>query len=146
MFKRHIRQDFVKQKSYGNCKTTKFMKTISDYTIRCTPAQTRKALELGVPIESGNDVNIYDNKEDTNLLYKFPTAEQMIGWLEEQGVTFEVILASKKFVYFTMWRIDDRGARPIVGRSASDFPSRSEATLAAIDAALEYLITHENEK
>lgn len=106
------------------------MKTISDYTIPCTPEQTKKAFELGAPI----------NKRYTNYDSFFecfldnPTAEQMIGYLEEKhslqfltGVDDE----DKFFfnVYHTEGYIESRGCN-----------SRKEATLAAIDAALEYLI------
>lgn len=61
-----------------------------------------------------------------------PTAEQMISWLEEKGITSIEITFSKE----TKWKFEmfseiyDFGA---------PYYSRKEATLAAIDAALEYL-------
>lgn len=64
------------------------MKTISDYTIYCTPEQTKKALELGVPIEK-KEIQVCDNAKNffwhDDFYYNYPTAEEMIGWLEEQG-------------------------------------------------------------
>lgn len=49
-------------------------------------------------------------------------------------------MANKHITYFTLWRIDNKGARPIISRSNVDYNTRKEATLAAIDAALNYLI------
>lgn len=124
------------------------MKTISDYTIYCTSEQTKKALELGASItKEQSSLEMYqcvrtDEKDSITgqpVWLIPPTAEQMIGWLEVQGLTFEVIMACKKIAYFTLWRIDDKGAHPIIGRSDSDYPSRKEATLKAIDLALDYL-------
>lgn len=103
---------------------------MNKYTIFCTEEQTRKALELGAPIEFEVEcpVNLEtlerspypDIKmgKDGEPILIIPTAEQMLGWLDKQGVTFEVIMESKKIAYFTMWRIDDRGSRPIIGQSA----------------------------
>lgn len=74
-------------------------KTMNDYTIYCTEDQTKKALELGAPIELWSEYHKkqeHDFKLDTPIPCKqftngycvasCPTAEQMIGWLEEQGV------------------------------------------------------------
>lgn len=62
------------------------MKTISDYTIYCTPEQTKKALELGVPIEK-KEIQVCDNAKHffwhDDFYYNYPTIEQMIGFLEE---------------------------------------------------------------
>lgn len=69
------------------------MKTISDYTIYCTPEQTRKALELGAPlyklsmsVEDSHlrDKSIRINTDEELIDYAIPTAEEMIGWLEVQ--------------------------------------------------------------
>lgn len=70
-----------------------------------------------------------------------PTAEEMIGWLEEQGVLCDV------FPTGDFWN-DRFGMRimkksKILNRFESDainYPTRQEATLAAIDAALDCLI------
>lgn len=100
------------------------MKTIDDYTVYCTEAQTKKALELGAPIE-------YDSELPSIVLC--PTAEQMIGWLRSKGFRFKIT----EFEEGTLWKVahgdwfdfsDDDGVNP------------KEATLAAIDAALEYLM------
>lgn len=102
------------------------------YTIYCTPEQTRKALELGAPIER-------DGFEDRPYVYidgayLIPTAEQMIGWLEEQE-SFSNICIRK-----TMGG-NHSSACYCNGETllSKVFSSRKEATLAAIDAALEYL-------
>ena len=106
---------------------------MNQYTIYCTPEQTKKALELGVPIE----IEPYDNpycvpQKYPKIIVKYPTAEQMIGWLEEQRITSIEITFSKetkwKFEFFSECYDFD-----------APYNSRKEATLAAIDAALEYL-------
>lgn len=63
---------------------------MNKYTIYCTPEQTKKALELGAPIK---ECGYYFKKQigcntisDTDL-HIIPTAEQMIGWLEENGIS-----------------------------------------------------------
>lgn len=96
------------------------------YTIYCTKEQTKKAIELGAPIE------LYDNdkcphfKWWDNFEYIIPTAEQMCGWLRCRGMKF----------YFnditSLWQVvyDIN----IIGQGCSD-----NKELAAIDAALDYL-------
>lgn len=110
------------------------MKTISEYNIYCTSEQTKKALELGAPIDICNEriTNIPPRVwiEDRHEWYKLPTAEQMIGWLEEQGIMFDII----QCVYVNVWK--DSEVRCI---DRTEKYSRKESTLAAIDAALEYL-------
>ena len=111
------------------------MKTISDYSIHCTLSQTKKALELGAPIEK-KEIQVCDNANNffwhDGFYYNYPTAEEMIGWLEEQGITSIEITFSKE----TKWKFEmfseiyDYGA---------PYFSRKEAILAAIDAALDYL-------
>lgn len=119
---------------------------MEQYTIYCTESQTRKALELGAPIEleseyyhpTENDFKL-DNpipcKSFTRGYHyaKCPTAEQMIGWLEEQCV-YE--LSIYKSIWTWGWTILFKDEYRINGH---EFKSRKEATLAAIDAALEYL-------
>ena len=136
---------------------------MNKYTIYCTTEQTRKAHVLGAPIdifgveditrdlvrmatdegqldEVEKELNDYNHATIIGeLAYCIPTAEQMLGWLEEQGITFEVIMANMKIAYYTLWRIDNKGAHPIIGRSDNDYHSRKEATIAAFDAALYYL-------
>lgn len=108
------------------------MKTISDYTIYCTPEQTLKAIKLGAPIEA-------TWKETTNSYIVFeddviPTAEQMIGWLETQGFGFSIDKLSVIYQsYVTYNGISNKIA------DISYNKSRKEATLVVIDAALEYL-------
>ena len=112
------------------------MKTISDFTIYCTEEQTRKALELGAPIQyaSIKDIRleryIYDGEE----WYVFPTAEQMVGWLEEKfNLQFFTGLDIDDLFFFNIYDNDRLVLEP------KSKPSRKEATLTAIDVALEYL-------
>lgn len=68
------------------------MKTISDFTIYCTPEQTMKALELGATIIDGHyyhKICIINNND-----YATPTAEQMIGFILDSGKGYAVDLAA----------------------------------------------------
>lgn len=107
------------------------MKTIKDYTIYCTTEQTKKALELGAPIEEFNVSSIKGQKS-----YNYPTAEQMIGWLEEQE---DIDLISICKSSFGDWDYFIFSKTAEIAVHARVYDSRKEATLAAIDAALEYL-------
>ena len=111
------------------------------YTIHCTESQTRKALELGASIPNfhnalvSKDVpHFYVGKVCSQSWDVFvqPTAEQMIGWLEGQGITSIEITFSKE----TKWKFEMFSE---IYDYDAPYYTRSEATLAAIDAALEYL-------
>lgn len=102
------------------------MKIFSDYTIYCTEEQTNKALELGAPL------NTWGFAREPVI----PTAEQMVGWLEEQEGVYDIHLLRTadgewKYDVTTKCVSDNR----MYGRCSS----RKVATLAAIDAVLEYL-------
>lgn len=93
------------------------------YTIYCTEEQMKKALDLGAPIDSrwtGKDLNL--------------TAEQMTGWLDEQGL---LIVIDKNDNYYT-WEVY-RNIYLIDMSKTKSIVSRKEAILSAIDVALEYL-------
>lgn len=131
-------------------------------TIYCTEELTKKALELGAPIElyseeynnsnrknnglyvvndiiSGSDeefvlICIIDEKPNRKA-YFVPTAEQMISWLED-GLLEEVHVEQD---IDGMWSYIIYGnGNELIGIS-NLYPCMPEATLAAIDAALEYL-------
>lgn len=122
---------------------------MDEYTIFCTEAQTKKALELGAPIPNHKLDNHYAENlpklwfyKDGNC-YQKTTAEQLIGWLEEQKDIGE-ILVSKDWDEDELytWTFDFyNGEYDHIGQGGS-YNSRKEATLAAIDAALEYLTTN----
>lgn len=124
------------------------MKTISDYTIYCTPEQTKTALELGAPIEwldsrKYHDAMNFNNKsfEETyndvvcvivdDNVYLSVTAEQMIGWLRSQGFRFKIEELSDTITAyrttFGYWYKCGQSSNP------------KGATFAIIDNALEYL-------
>lgn len=106
------------------------------YTIYCTEEQTRKALELGAPIKTIS----YDPPVPPptgwviykNNCCKPPTAEQMIGWLEGRYIDC-----------FVGKQLNQRFVATVCIHEeliySKQYPSRQEATLAAIDAALDYL-------
>lgn len=120
------------------------MKTISNYSIYCTPKQARTAFELGAPIFpiksrrtketviSSDDVISYD--EDFFTYVTNPTAEEMIGWLETQGICFNIRKQWTDNLYVVGWLCNGRQYAKVVEKS-----SRSEAILTAISDALEYL-------
>ena len=101
------------------------------YTIYCTEEQTKKALELGAPIKYKYTL---DNKERGK--FEKPTASQMIGWLEEQEDIKEVFVT----IEYTYWHYAIILSNGRVIECEDSYDSRKEATLAIIDAALDYLI------
>ena len=123
---------------------------MNKYTIYCTEEQTKKAYELGAPIEVYNHFDSDDIRE-ADIFYKdkfieLPdgrlieriTAEQMIGWLEEKGVWIHFCKPNQRptRLSFSISNINEPFRRVFVG---GEYNSREEATLAAIDAALDYL-------
>lgn len=112
---------------------------MEQFRILCTPKQTKKALELGAPIikvDTTDKRMIYYGRlcyprTEADYPYAIPTAEEMIGWIEEQGISIEICLRqeSKEYEYYIF------GVKPC----EAFFSSRKEATIAAINAALEYL-------
>lgn len=104
------------------------------YTIYCTEEQTRKALELGSPIEYAQIKHVPNTLEVNGILYRFPTAEQMIGWLEEQFIRVYVQPYTDECNVRFKGKVHTIGVCTVI-----DSRSRKEATLAAIDKAFEYL-------
>lgn len=107
---------------------------MNSYKIPCTEEQTKKALNLGVPIKK---ISHYYNGEEfysNDKTYLIPTAEEMIGWLEEQDVYINVCW--EDCIYYVQIRSVDKG---YIGIGDTIYTSRKEATIAAIDVALEYL-------
>lgn len=115
-------------------------KVMSDYSLYCTEAQTRKAFALGAPIEVLYTKDDYQQKIPTirikdkfvNYDYFVPTAEQMLGWLEEQEIHIIVVRSDDGFDVTYYYVLNER-------YGDYNYTSRKEATLAAIDAALKYL-------
>lgn len=127
------------------------MKYISDFTISCTEEQTRKALELGAPIQLWSEYyknQEHDFKLDTPIPCRqftngycaasCPTAEQLIGWLRTKGCTPYVypvmrdgrsVLSARLLI-----KLDNGNSDSFYG-----FGEDYSIILAAIDAALEYL-------
>ena len=113
------------------------MESISDYSIYCTEEQTKKAIKLGAPI---NFRWLYEGiqfRKEVNIEYghyaEIPTAEEMVGWLEEQGV-HEVHLTHVKDGWMACIFLKND-----IIPDEFTYKSRKEAILAAIDVSLEYL-------
>lgn len=101
---------------------------MKQFTIYCTPEQCEKALKLGAPI----------TRVSHSLGEPFIpecTAEQMIGWLEEQNLRVTLHVNC-----FDKWCSRIYTSDVMLAFITSWFDTRQEATLAAIDAALDYLI------
>lgn len=112
------------------------------YEIYCTMEQTAKAIELGAPIDKcfyshqvEDDAIKLPNRE--LFFATIPTASQMIGWLEEQGLHFDAEWSCASRITMDVWNAEHKHVY-------TNSDSRKEATLAAIDGALDYLI--ENKK
>lgn len=128
---------------------------MEEYTIYCTEEQTKKALELGAPIERGHEGSRYFNigvptffdKNDEicrvkNSVIFIPTAEQVIEWLlNEHDILCDIFPRDGCFgtTWFAFRFTTLRCKRKKYESNTKDYPSRKEATLAAIDAALDYL-------
>lgn len=81
------------------------------------------------------DVALLEGSEETGRIIVFsPTAEQIIGWIEEQESIDDIEI----YKINADWRSEVFMADGNYIR-CFNFSSRKEATLAAIDAALEYL-------
>lgn len=102
---------------------------MNEYTIRCTKEQIKIALELGVTIELSNCAdNVF--KSWDGFTYLIPTAEQMLGFLRSKGIKFHFDDDT------SYWRINNNSK--LIGYGWCE-----QKELAAIDAALDYLKTHQ---
>lgn len=107
------------------------------YTIYCTEEQTEKAFELGCPLYRLHGTGCSDYIDmlvisDTEA-YTIPTAEQMVGWLEDKELLISITAHNtpdNPIYNYSINRCEE---------SWKTFSSRKEATLVAIDVALDYL-------
>lgn len=108
------------------------------YIIYCSEEQTRKALQLGAPIEIDSHSHGRPYIQNGTSFYLCPTSEQMIGWLEEQGIQVSIMFSYQ--VSPKKWNYDlDNNNLILFEHNSMSYTTRKEATLAAIDAALGYL-------
>lgn len=111
---------------------------MNQYTLYCTEDQTRKAFELGAPIRYKDTL---DNRERGK--FETPTAEQMLGWLEEQNIAIDLhayFKVNNSRINHYEYTVTD-STRVFNGNKIT----REEATIAAIDKALNYLIEKKGE-
>lgn len=106
------------------------------YNLYCTKEQAERAYKLGAPIKELEEFNAVPACTIglSSKLYEIPNAEQMIGWLEEQGLAIDTEWSWGGQVTIWVWYNPDK--EHVYTSHAN---SRKEATIAAIDAALEYL-------
>lgn len=119
---------------------------MNEYTIYCTKMQAMKAFELGADLTPCRDAkknfiitsSRFNSRWDEK--YLIPTVEQMLGWLEEQEGIDHIVI-DRDQVTKHRWEFyifeDEKGENSDLYGSC--YSSRKEATLAAIDTALEYL-------
>lgn len=131
---------------------------MTDYTIYCTPEQTKKALKLGAPIEIKYGSDRYNpSVEELSYLvnydhtwYKKPTAEQMIRWLEDQKEIDYIEITKGNYVgYGITWEytVQTTDYDNFYGNfSRHNFQTRKGATLNGIDATLKYLKKHKKKE
>lgn len=112
------------------------------YTIKCTCEQTKKALELGAPIrKKAYPIEILDkcylinHKGQVRII---PTAEEMINWLEEQGIFIDYVRVMGRYGY-RLLQLYENGERNLHIQQ-QDFNTHKDVVLSAIDSALNYLI------
>lgn len=137
---------------------------MNKYIINCSEEQTKRALELGAPIINYPLVSSpygIPKFEKNGMAYIIPTAEEMIGWLEEQadilditvepyeddgypslcGYGFYIRNKNKEYILGTFTEKGDMVyICPIDGTYCHYGKlTKREAILVAIDAALEYI-------
>lgn len=122
-----------------------YIESMNKYTIYCTEEQVDKAYELGAPITElpfsleiqQDTLDKYHMTRVNGAYYEIPTAEQIIGWLEEQDDIEEITIQRNRA--FRSWAYLVTNKRNKLVSSKNIYQSRKEATIASIDAALEYL-------
>lgn len=119
---------------------------MNQYTIYCTTMQAMKAFELGADLTPCRDAkknfiitsSRFNSKWDEK--YRIPTAEQMINWLADKEIFLEMRHTDENM--FHIW-VGSFIPYPD-GSWTKSYPTIKEATLAAIDVALEYLSNQKN--
>lgn len=122
---------------------------MNKFTIYCSQEQTKRAYELGAPIEKslgishGVKTTSITPEHEGSFYGVIPTVEQMKGWLEEQHQIYLHIAPTTNGIdtnwLYTMlfdfghdeeiWHVDDSHV----------YESRKDAMMDAIDEALKYL-------
>lgn len=127
----------------------------------CTKEQVKKAFKLGNPIitfgygdlgdaeaeilKLNRQVVLKRNEDNSIIVGQIPTTEELIDWLEEQGILVLAEPSQNKF-YGTYFLKREDGYW--LNRVFLDglYTSRKDAIIAAINVALDYLIHHKDEK
>lgn len=141
---------------------------MNEYSIYCTEEQMNKALELGAPIEITGMYKVAQFVGVSDATFIIPTAEQMLGWLETQedildinihlyeddgypkmcGYGFTIYNKNKEIITGTFTEKGNlvyicpkcKEFIYLAGTYENEFLTKKEATIAAIDVALDYLI------
>ena len=108
---------------------------MNKYTIYCTSEQTKRAYELGAPIEKPSN-SLFESLEN-----KIPTTEQMCGWLREKYNIHVYVLQCQNLTYIPQGNICNNGVTTQLFDWDYEeyFDSYQQAIHIAIDTALKYL-------
>lgn len=110
---------------------------MKQYTIYCSEEQTKRAYDLEAPIdECSYSINPHIRLGAGRCLI-IPTAEQMIGWLNTHDLNVSVFGSEFRGGFYADFHYGICVKQLLYQEKR--FVSRKEATLAAIDAALDYL-------
>lgn len=117
------------------------------YSIYCTESQVKQAFELGAPIIADTQEIKFAGRNglpfDIDRVV-IPTTEQMLCWLEEQGLRFMIGSKQDNYDCISYGCVIRHKDSSDVIYIKSHITSRKEVTIAAIDAALDYLIKERN--
>lgn len=103
---------------------------MEEYTTYCTFEQIKLAYELGAPIEKlpyREWEILLDYVRIDDYVYKIPTAEQLINWLDTKDVLIQI--CNKTYWLYSINNVE----------GVERYKYREFATLVAIDSALDYL-------
>lgn len=115
---------------------------MDQFTIFCTPDQTKRAIDLGAPIIKSTFVTGQKWMYIDKTIFLIPTAEQLIGFMfKHKGLQALRIIhypESNRWGYTLIIKMHSIGVTLSENKDQL-FSSQPEATLGAIDAILDFL-------
>lgn len=117
---------------------------MEQYKIKCEEEQAYKALKLGAHLRifsnrgqiSDETAKKWDMFNVGIVTYRLPSAEEMIGWIESNTHITQILIDGMEGTWgYRIYKVTTSDAL-----EANCYKTRKEATIAAIDAALDYLL------